>query len=227
MAMNLNDLPGPKRNILCYLKQHGGATVADLSSHLQMTGEAVRQQLLQLLQDRYIKRQTERTPAACAGRPSLYYSLTEEGEHLFPKSYDGLTVELIDTVIAQLGKESLQQVLSSMMESRVQQWEYRLQGLSLPERVAALKDIYMENDSFMEVEQEGEEILLIERNCPFLNVAMKRPALCSLTVNVLTRLLGLRVVRKEKFQNGDRRCVFSIKPDQAMDTESYSFVFEK
>ncbi|WP_342044511.1 helix-turn-helix transcriptional regulator [Bacillus sp. OTU530] len=227
MSINSNQFPGPRRDILYYLKQHGPATVADLSSHLQMTGEAVRQHLLQLTQDRYIQRQSERTPAAGAGRPSLNYSLTMEGEQLFPKSYDRLTVELIDTIIAQLGEDSLKQVLSSMTESRVQQWEFRLRELCLNERVAALKDIYMENDSFIEVEQNGEEILLIERNCPFANVAMKRPALCSVTVNVLTRLLGLRVVRKETFQNGDGRCVFSILSNQPIDTESYSFLLEK
>jgi predicted ArsR family transcriptional regulator len=192
-----------------------------------MTGEAVRQHLLQLIQDKYIQRQTDRLSALGVGRPSLYYSLTVEGEHLFPKSYDGLTVELIDTIMSQLGKEPLKQILSHMTERRVQHWEFRLRGLTLTERVAALKDIYIENDSFIEIERKGEEILLIERNCPFANVAMKHPALCSVTVNVLTRLLGLRVIRKETFQNGDGRCVFSILSDQPVDTDSFSFALEK
>lgn len=134
---------------------------------------------------------------------------------------------MIDTIMVQLGEDSLKQALSSMTESRVQQWEFRLRGLSLSERAAALKDIYMENDSFIDMEQNGEEILLIERNCPFANVAMKHPALCSVTVNVLTRLLGHQVVRKETFQNGDGRCVFSILSNQPIDTESYSFLLEK
>ncbi|MBM7656501.1 helix-turn-helix transcriptional regulator [Neobacillus cucumis] len=227
MSININQFPSARREILDYLKQYRQATVADLSSHLQMTGEAVRQHLLQLIQDRYIERQSERTLGASAGRPTLSYRLTSEGEHLFPKSYDQLSIELIDTVMLQLGEESLKQVLSSMTESRVKQLEFRLQGLSFPERVAALKDIYMENDSFIEIEQNGEEILLIERNCPFANVAMKRPALCSVTVNVLTMLLGFHVVRKETFQSGDGRCVFSILTNKPVDTRSYSFLLEK
>ncbi|MFD2445477.1 helix-turn-helix transcriptional regulator [Bacillus sp. CGMCC 1.16607] len=227
MSINLNQLQGPRRDILNYLKQNGPSTVADLSSRLQMTGEAVRQHLLQLTQDEYIQRQSERAPDAGAGRPSLFYSLTLVGEHLFPKSYDGLTVELIDTVISQLGEETLKQILSSMTESRVQQWESRLRALNLYERVVALKDIYMENDSFIEIEQDEDDLLLIERNCPFANVAMKRPALCSVTVNVLTRLLALKVTRKETFQNGDGRCVFKIHSDQPIHTESYSFFIEK
>jgi predicted ArsR family transcriptional regulator len=227
VSMNVNQLPSARRDILYYLKQNGQATVADLSSHLQMTGEAVRQHLLQLTQDRYIQRHSERTPCSSAGRPSLYYSLTTDGEHLFPKNYDELSVELIDTVMSQLGEDSVKKILSNMTENRVQQWEVRLRGLSFHERVAALKDIYMENDSFIEIEQNGEEILLIERNCPFANVAMKRPILCNVTINLLTRLLGVRVVRKETFQNGDGRCVFSIITDQPVDTESYSFSLEE
>ncbi|MCR2822764.1 helix-turn-helix transcriptional regulator [Lederbergia panacisoli] len=227
MYINLDQLPSPRRDILHYLKQHGSATVADLSSHLQMTGEAVRQHLLQLTQDKFIQRQSDRTPATGAGRPSLYYSLTVDGEHLFPKHYDGLTVELIDTIIEQLGEDSLKQVLSSMTENWVQRWEYQLRALSLTERVSALKGIYMENDSFIEMEQNKEEILLIERNCPFANVAMKRPILCSVTVNALTKLLGLRVIRKETFQNGDGRCVFSILSNQSIDTKSHTFLLEE
>lgn len=227
MSMNLNQFPRARRDILYYLKQYGQATIADLSSHLQMTGEAVRQHLLQLIQDQYIQRQSERIPEAGAGRPTLFYSLTTEGEHLFPKGYDELSVELLDTIMLQLGEESLKQVLSNMTERRVQQWEFRLRGLNLTKRVAALKDIYMENDPFIEIEQDGDEILLIERNCPFANVAMKRPVLCSVTVNVLTRLLGMRVVRKERFQNGDGRCVFSILSNQPAAAKSFSFFIEK
>jgi predicted ArsR family transcriptional regulator len=226
VSINLNQLQGPRRDILKYLKQNGPATVADLSSHMRMTGEAVRQHLLQLTQDGYIQRQSEKSPTTGAGRPSLFSSLTIEGEHLFPKSYDGLTMELIDTVMSQFGEESLKQILSSMAESRVQKWEGRLRGLNLYERVVALKDIYMENDSFIEIEQDEEDILLIERNCPFANIAMERPALCSVTVNVLTRLLGLRIVRKETFQNRDGRCVFRIITNQPVCTDSYSFTFE-
>ena len=53
-------------------------------------------------------------------------------------------------------------------------------------------------------------VLLIERNCPFLDVANRRPALCSVTVNTLSRLLGRRVERVRTFQNGHGRCAFRI-----------------
>ncbi len=76
----------------------------------------------------------------------------------------------------------------------------------------------------MDVEEVSDGFRLLERNCPFINTAMKRPSLCSVSVNALTRLLGVRVVREEKFQNGDGRCVFHVYAAEPV--ESTDFVLE-
>lgn len=73
-----------------------------------------------------------------------------------------------------------------------------------------LKDLYGNEDAFMEVEAIGDGFLLAERNCPCFNVAMAHTALCGTGVSALTHLLGVRVERVERFQNGDRRCVFRV-----------------
>ncbi|HSN18470.1 MAG TPA: DNA-binding protein, partial [Gammaproteobacteria bacterium] len=68
---------------------------------------------------------------------------------------------------------------------------------------------------------------LVERNCPYLNVAMRMPRLCSVTVSTLIRLLGVRVVREERFQDGHRRCVFRVLADEPMDVKKFRFALEK
>ena len=55
---------------------------------------------------------------------------------------------------------------------------------------------------------------LIERNCPFFSVAQKHPAICSVSVNTLERLLGFKVVREQRFQAGHGRCVFRVRLDE-------------
>jgi predicted ArsR family transcriptional regulator len=67
---------------------------------------------------------------------------------------------------------------------------------------------------------------LIERNCPFINTAMNRPSLCSVSVNALTKVLGVRVAREEKFQNGDGRCVFRVYADEPVDATTMEFRLE-
>jgi len=56
-----------------------------------------------------------------------------------------------------------------------------------------------------------------------LNVATQRPALCSITVNALSRLLGYRVARQRKFQNGDGCCEFRVLLDQPIDPKQHTF----
>ena len=226
MGLDIEQLPETRQMILRALKNDGPATIAELASRLEMTREAIRQHLLQLEYEGWIGRNLKRDPGHGGGRPSTSYNLTSLGDHLFPKHYDSLTVEVLDTVADQLGPEALTQVLSMMTEARVRQWETRLKGLSLAERLEALKEIYLEDDSFMEVDLSGGDPYLIERNCPFLNVAKRRPILCSVTVSVLTRLLGYRVIRQERFQNGDGRCAFRVLLNEPIHEGSFDFIPE-
>lgn len=226
LSIEIHQFSEARQFILTDIKRNGHATIAELSSRMEMTREAVRQHLSQLEHEGWIQRRSKKGRNSGGGRPTLYYSLTTAGEHLFPKHYDALTMEVIDTVSAHLGPDALKQVLASMTEARVREWEPRLAGMSLTERVEALKQVYLKDDAFMEVVQTEDKLSLVENNCPFLNVAQERPVLCSVTVSLLTQLLGHQVVREERFQNGDNRCVFSIKLDQPIDKDTYSFTLE-
>lgn len=226
MGLSVEQLSETRQMILRTLKHDGTATIAELASRLEMTREAIRQHLLPLEFEGWISKNIKRDPGNGGGRPSTCYSLTPEGDHLFPKNYETLTVEVLDTVADQLGSEALTQVLSKMTEARVREWEPRLQGLGLAERIDALKEIYMEGDSFMEADHTGDKLSLIERNCPFLNVAKRRPVLCSVTVSALTHLLGYKVIREERFQNGDGRCVFQVLLNEPIKDCSFDFTLE-
>jgi len=226
MSNMLNQLSETRQTILFALKNNGPSTIAELTGRLQMTREAVRLQLMQLEGEGWVEKQIRRETGGSGGRPSMEYRITSNGEHLFPKHYDSLTVEVIDAVADELGPEALKQILAAMVESRVNEWEPRLQGLSLSERVEALKNIYFTDDDYMDVEKTKDGICLVERNCPFFHVAKRRPALCSVTVSVLTRLLGYRVEREKKFQDGDECCAFRVQLDHPVDSHSYQFTLE-
>jgi len=127
---------------------------------------------------------------------------------------------MIDAITEELGAEAVKRVLHRVAEEKVAATEPSLRGLSLPERVVALKNWYLRDDPYMDAEEVQDGFRLVERNCPFLNTAMRRPALCSVSVNALTRLLGVRVAREEKFQDGDGRCVFHAYAAEPVDSHS-------
>ncbi|HEV2721395.1 MAG TPA: winged helix-turn-helix transcriptional regulator [Thermoanaerobaculia bacterium] len=216
--ITVDQLPESRRAILLTLKREGPATIARLADELQLTGEAVRQQLLQLQREGWIEAKIAReAERGRTGRPATRYSLTEAGDHLFPKNYDVLNVAVLDAIEHELGPEAALRVLRRVTDERVAAGEGQVRGRPLEERVQALKSLYLEGDPYMAVEPAPDGFYLVERNCPFYNTAMRRPVLCNVSVNALTRLLGVRVEREERFQNGDGRCVFHVHANEPVE----------
>jgi len=226
MSSKARALPADSRQAMLDLIKHkGNATASEVAAHMDITREGARQQLQQLEREGWIAR-TTRPRGEKAGRPAVAFQITSAGDHLFPKNYDTLSLTLVDAVADQLGPAALDTLLTALTDQQVKQWEPKLAGKSLPERIKALKSIYYVDDTFTSVKKDARGYVLVERNCPFLNVAMKRPRLCSVTVSTLTRLLGVRVVREERFQDGHRRCVFRVLEDEPIDSRSFRFAPE-
>ncbi|HWW62776.1 MAG TPA: winged helix-turn-helix transcriptional regulator [Thermoanaerobaculia bacterium] len=229
LIFTIDQLPESRRAILVILKQRGPATIAALAAQLDLTGEAVRQQLLQLQREGWIESRVQRGVAGepgRTGRPATTYALSAAGDHLFPKHYDVLTIAMIDAVSEKLGPDAVKAVLEHVADDRVAAMEPILRELPLPERIDALKNWYLDGDPYMTWEGRDGDYRLMERNCPFYNTAMTRPALCSVSVNALTRLLGVRVEREEKFQAGDGRCVFLVRGNEPVDASRFEFRLE-
>lgn len=216
----LESFSASKRQMLLAIKQQGMACATTLATSLGLTREACRQQL-KLLAEQGLVESHSRIEGA--GRPRQLFMLSNAGEHLFPKHYDLLSVQLIDTMQETLGAQELKSVLGAISSKQVAQWQAKVEGLSLRERLEVLKDFYFANDPFIELVEDERGLWLVEKNCPFLNLANARPALCSVTVSTLMRLLGVRVVREKRFQQGDGHCAFHILVDEPVAAD---FVFE-
>jgi predicted ArsR family transcriptional regulator len=221
----LDHLPEPRKRLLLRLKLGGPSTIAAIAEDLETTGEAVRQQLLLLVRDGLVVYQQATSPRA-AGRPATTYRLSTTGENLFPRRYDDLVVQLVDAVREELSEEALVRLLARLTDARVRSLEPQLAGLDLAHRVEALASLYQTDDPFLTTEAVEGGFRIRERNCPFLDVALKRPLLCSCTVSTLTRVLEHEVEREERFQNGDGCCVFRVHADRPVDVSRLRFVRE-
>jgi predicted ArsR family transcriptional regulator len=217
-ARSLATMPEPRRSILVAIKTHGPMDTAEVAARIGISYEGTRQQIGQLELEGWVTRAVDRV-ASRPGRPRALFRLTSSGDHLFPKEYDELAVALIDAAAERLGPAGLQGLLEEVVRKKVAYWEPLLAGKSFEERLEALRGIYQVDDPFCRVEEGVEGPRLVELNCPYLEVAQRRPALCSVTVSVLRRLLGRRVVRSERFQDGCGRCVFRVVGDEPAEGE--------
>jgi predicted ArsR family transcriptional regulator len=208
--------------LLTRLKTRGPATIADLAADLALSGEAIRQQLAPLERELWIEREAL-PPSGEPGRPPGRYRLTLKGEGLFPKQTGALAIALADAIHSELGEVALERVLARVTDTRVEALGGARSDLPLAQQLERLRAVYGVDDPFIEVEQISDGYRLIERNCPFLDMAMARPVLCSSTVSVLTRLLGTKVVREDRFQDGHGRCSFRIYENQPVDVSNLRF----
>ena len=205
--------------ILRLIKKEGYVSLPRVAGTLGVSHEAARKHMRDLLRNGWIGAdcgpdEAERREAV-PGRPPVRYCLTRAGDHLFPKKYPDLLVEMLDTIAAEGGADGLTAVLARFTDERVAELEPRVPPVSMKRKMDALRAIYSPGDPFTDVRREGEDYLLIERNCPYLDFAMERPEICSTTVSTLRRLTGCEVVRERRFQDGDGRCEFHVRTAQA------------
>lgn len=201
------------REILFQIKKRGGATIAELAGHLGISDEGTRQHLLRLERKGWVVRRASHDSGGRSGRPAATYVIGDQGECFFPKRYPELSLAMMDTVRELFGHDAVSAALERVAEAKVREWEPTLAGKPLDERLRMLTSYYAEGDPFMHVDRNG-ATTIVERNCPYMAVAMERPALCGITVNVLSRLLGYRVCRRRRFQDGDGCCEFQVMTDQ-------------
>ncbi len=202
-----------RRALLDALKRTGWTTIPALAERLSISTEAVRQQLAFLQREGWVisncdpDEEDDRAP----GRPAVQYCLSPRGDDLFPKRYAELAVTLFDEL------DDAEQTLTTLTNRRVDAMGASVRkgsGIN-PE---ALRAIYRDSDSYVEIEKSDRGYRLIEWNCPYLQFASERPLFCSTTVSTLRRITGCEVIREERFQDGDGRCVFHIYLDAPMTT---------
>jgi predicted ArsR family transcriptional regulator len=216
-----------RRKILHYLKARGRALISEIARHFRISHEGARKQMVLMETEGWVNREKAVAPPGGVGRPNAEYTLTNAGDHLFPKSYDQLSIALLSVLKENLGPETVRTVLAALAQKQVEAWAPIMEGKGPKEKLTALRGLYQKNDPFMSMESKDGDLILVERNCPFLNVAMAHPALCSLSVTTLERLLGHPVVREERFQAGHGRCVFRVQLDRPLPKKGFRFESEK
>lgn len=197
-----------QRQVAAVLKDRGPSTIDEIATELGATYETARASVARLGDLGHIESVVER--GAGVGRPASRWRLTRSGEHLFPKRYGELAITLLAAAGDTLPDSQLDELLAAVVDQKVASWLPALENADVETRLEALKAIYDDDDPFVSIERGDGRLRLVERNCPFLDVASHHPVLCGLTINTLSRVLGRRVVREETFQAGAGRCVFLI-----------------
>ncbi|MFC4762233.1 helix-turn-helix transcriptional regulator [Dyella koreensis] len=218
--MNLdNKIDPPAERILRQLKTQGPQGTTALAETLDITAEAVRQQVQKLLDDGLIAGQQER--AAAAGRPRQLWSLTAAGHARFPDAHAQLAVDLIASVRALFGDAGVDRLVDARRDDNRRAYLESIgNARNLGERVRRLAAIREHEGYMARAERDGRDWLLIEDHCPICAAAQTCQGFCRAELELFRDVLGndAQVVREQHLLAGARRCVYRISPRRPVAT---------
>ncbi|SEO66463.1 iron-sulfur cluster biosynthesis transcriptional regulator SufR [Amphibacillus marinus] len=206
-----------RQAILELLKKSKELSVSGLKEHLDITEMAVRKHLVKLEGEGFIQSRTVRQPM---GRPVIFYSLTAEGNGLFPNNYDKVVVELLSDIQETMGNEAIDKLFENR-EQRMRKTYKRhiFQDDRLHERVKQLVRVQQENGYMAEFSQvEGNEELdkqymtFEQYNCPIAAIADRYDKPCHCELNLFKEVLGTdQVERVSCIAKGEKSCKYVVK----------------
>jgi predicted ArsR family transcriptional regulator len=209
MAVTSLHMQSTRRHILEYLQRNGRATVKELGQLLGLTPTGIRQHLTVLERDGLVAAREER---GRVGRPTLVYTLTNEADALFPKTYDALASVLLDEIRATDGNEKLHQILHNAASRLAAPYRERVAGKARAERVKETARIMEDQGSLVDVSEEAGEFYIDEYTCPFPKTAARDRAVCVLHVDFVRTLTGDDARLTRSLLRGERACTYRIRP---------------
>ncbi len=197
-----------RQEILSLIKHRGPMTVQELSRTLEITPMGVRQHLAILERDGHVQSNGIRRGQ---GRPSRVYSITLEGDKIFPRTYEQLAITLLDDTKALDGEAKVDALFEHRRARLLEQYRARMAGQEFSEKVATLAKIRDEEGYVAEHAQlDKDTFALIEHNCPIRTVADAHRQACKCEMTLFAEALGADVTRTEYILSGAPHCRYVI-----------------
>jgi len=196
------------RGRIVTLLQHGGLTVDEIASKLELTANGVRAHLTGMERDGVVERAGRRRGTT---RPSSVFVLTPKVERSLSGAYVPLLIQLVrlltsrqpaaqvDRFMRQAGKGLAAALTDGRRESD-----------SLGSRVRAASDLMNQKLGAVTHVEENGHIVMRGASCPLAALMGTHAAVCVAMESFVAELVGNATVR-ERCERGDRpRCRFEV-----------------
>lgn len=196
-----------RQRVLKTLQIRQSCTVNDLAEAVDINPISVRHHLNKLEAEGLVHSYEERHGV---GRPRRLYRLTESGRELFPTRYLRLTTRLLFQLKDQLPPAMINELFSQMAKDIAADYEESLKGLTLEEKLDLIKRLLSQEGFAVEWEKQGDNYLIREISCPYLQVSQVHPEVCAVDQTLISTLLSLPAEKVRCVLNGDAHCTYVV-----------------
>ena len=194
--------------VLEHIRRKGRASAEAMASDLGVTPNAIRQHLTNLERDGFVVSHPERH---ARGRPSLFFSLTARADAVFPKRYGQLATMVLQEVQAMGGPEALDEVFARVAARHAEAVGREIEGLDFDEKLRRVVAWIGRAGTLAEQTEAEEGVRVTIHNCPFRNTALKFPQVCTITPQLISRLLDTAVSQSDSIHRHDPYCSFVVQ----------------
>jgi predicted ArsR family transcriptional regulator len=198
----------PKKKLLYYLKVMHQAGLEDLAVVMKISRMAVHKHLSSLQQRGLVEAIENR---GRVGRPKMIYQLTSQSKTVFPKLYSAIATQALDFIERNMGKEGVEKVLRERQSELFDQYYKRLKDIDFDRQVKELARIRDEEGYMAESKKASNRHVLLEYNCPIIQIAEKHWKACSIETELFEKLLNAEIETTHRAAKGDAVCKFIIK----------------
>ncbi|CAB3686455.1 helix-turn-helix transcriptional regulator [Achromobacter kerstersii] len=201
----------PADRVLMTLKTRGPQSIAVIAKAMDVTAEAVRQQMTRLHADGLVDSESH---SAGRGRPTQIWFLTEAGHGRFPDTHAEMTVQMIGAVRQVFGDEGVEKLIQVRETAMLNSYHQAMLGASdLKARLERLVQVRSSEGYMAELRQDGDEFVFIENHCPICSAAKACMGFCRSELELFRQVLGedVKVAREEHILAGARRCAYRVR----------------
>ena len=198
-----------KDKILQTLLRHPRITINEIAQAVGINAISVRHHLSNLEKEGLIAAEEERHGV---GRPRLMYSLTEDGMERFPTKYLRLTTRLLAQMKETLPGPAVANLFSQVAEDMAKDYAEQIKGLSMEERLDFVKDMLAQEGFTVEWEKKGKEYQIHEITCPYYQIGIAHPEVCTVDQTLISKMLALPANKVQCILNGAAHCTYVVQP---------------
>jgi predicted ArsR family transcriptional regulator len=198
-----------KDKILQTLLRRPRITINELAEAVEINPISVRHHLTNLQMEGLIEAQEVRHGV---GRPRLVYSLTQDGMERFPTKYLRLTTRLLTQMKETMPAPVVSQLFNQVAEDLANEYSSQIQGLSMEERLDFVKELLAQEGFTVEWEKKDGEYQIHEISCPYYQIGIDHPEVCTVDQTLISRMLALPANKVQCILDGGAHCTYVVHP---------------
>ena len=201
-----------KDKILQTLLRRPRVTINELAEAVDINPISVRHHLTNLQMEGLIQAEEVRHGV---GRPRLVYSLTQDGMERFPTKYLRLTTRLLTQMKETMPAPMVSQLFSQIAEELASEYSSQIQGLDMEERLEFVKELLAQEGFTVEWEKKGSEYQIHEISCPYYQIGIAHPEVCTVDQTLISKMLALPANKVQCILDGGSHCTYVVQPAAA------------